>query len=246
VPPRPFVSIFLLMVLRIGTSGYSYAEWKGTFYPEDLKPAHMLSYYAQRLGTVEINNTFYRLPTPRLLESWASQVPEGFQFVLKVSQKITHFKRLKDVDEEMGFLLGSARTLGARLGPFLVQIPPNLKRDDERLEAFLRLLPAGMRAAFEVRHESWLVPEVYALLERHGVALVASQTDEEPEVTVTRTAPWGYLRLRKTRYTPEELDAWSRRIAGMGWEEAFVFFKHEQIGPELAAQLSAAAGKAAG
>ncbi|MGA2479129.1 MAG: DUF72 domain-containing protein [Spirochaetia bacterium] len=220
------------MVLRIGTSGFSYKEWKGVFYPEDLKAADMLSYYAQRLGTVEINNTFYRLPTTKLLEGWASQVPESFKFVLKVSQKITHFKRLKDVEEEMGFLLNSARTLGARLGPFLVQIPPNLKRDDERLAAFLDLLPP-------------VVPEVYALLEKRGVALVASQTDEEPSPAVTRTAPWGYLRLRKTAYKPAELDAWSRAIADMGWEEAFVFFKHEQIGPDLAEKLSAAASKSA-
>jgi uncharacterized protein YecE (DUF72 family) len=190
---------------------------------------------------VEINNTFYRLPTRKLLEGWASQVPESFQFVLKVSQKITHFKRLKDVDEEMEFLVGSARILGTRLGPFLVQVPPNLKRDDDRLAAFLRLLPQGMRAAFEVRHNSWLAPEVYALLEKHGVALVASQTDEEPKVTLTRTAPWGYLRLRKTSYQPAELKEWSRMIAEMGWEEAFVFFKHEQIGPDLAEKLTAAA-----
>jgi uncharacterized protein YecE (DUF72 family) len=242
---RSFLSIFVLMMLRVGTSGFSYKEWKGSFYPEDLKAADMLSYYAQRLGTVEINNTFYRLPTPKLLGSWASQVPEGFQFVLKVSQKITHFKRLNGVEEEMGFLLDSARTLGVRLGPFLVQIPPNFKRDDDRLAAFLGLLPPGVRAAFEVRHPSWLVPEVFALLEKHGVALVASQTDEEPDITLTRTAPWGYVRLRKTGYEPAELDAWSRRIAETGWEEAFIFFKHEQIGPDLAEKLTAAAGKAA-
>jgi uncharacterized protein YecE (DUF72 family) len=226
------------MMLRIGTSGYSYKEWKGTFYPEGLKAADMLSYYAGKLGTVEINNTFYRLPTPKLLEGWASQVPESFRFVLKASQKITHFKRLKGVEEEMGFLVNSARTLGSRLGAFLVQIPPNLKRDDDRLAAFLALLPQGMRAAFEVRHPSWLVPEVFALLEKHGVALVASQTDEEPDPEVMRTAPWGYLRLRKTAYQTAELDSWSRRIAGMGWEEAFIFFKHEQIAPDLAERFA--------
>ena len=226
------------MTLRIGTSGYSYKEWKGTFYPEGLKASDMLSYYAGKLGTVEINNTFYRLPTPKLLEGWASQVPESFRFVLKASQKITHFKRLKGVEEEMGFLVDSARTLGPRLGAFLVQIPPNLKRDDDRLAAFLGLLPPGMRAAFEVRHPSWLVPEVFSLLEKHGVALVASQTDEEPDPEVTRTAPWGYLCLRKTAYQPAELDSWSRRIAGMGWEEAFIFFKHEQIAPNLAEKFA--------
>lgn len=229
------------VTLRIGTSGYSYKEWKGSFYPENLKAADMLSYYAQRLGTVEINNTFYRLPTVKLLDGWASQVPESFRFVLKVSQKITHFKRLKGVEEETGFLVESAKTLGPKLGAFLVQIPPNFARDDERLASFFALLPKGMRAALEVRNQSWLDPQVYALLEKHGVALVASQTDEEPEPTLVRTAPWGYLRLRKTSYEPGELMDWSRRIADMGWDDAFVFFKHEQIAPDLAEKLAAAA-----
>jgi len=229
------------VTLRIGTSGYSYKEWKGVFYPQGLKPAEMLSYYAQRLGTVEINNTFYRLPTKKLLDGWASQVPDSFRFVLKVSQKITHYKRLKGVEEETGYLVEAAQGLGPRLGALLVQIPPNLARDDDRLAVFLSLLPAGMRAAFEVRNPSWHAPEVYALLEKHQVALVASQTDEAPDVELRRTAPWGYLRLRKTSYAPDELEGWSRRIAGMGWTEAFVFFKHEQIAPDLAARLTQAA-----
>jgi uncharacterized protein YecE (DUF72 family) len=229
------------VTLRIGTSGYSYKEWKGGFYPEDLKAADMLSYYAQRLGTVEINNTFYRLPTRKLLEGWASQVPDSFRFVLKVSQKITHFKRLTGVEEETGYLVETARALGQKLGAFLVQIPPNFSRDDARLASFLSLLPSDMRAALEVRNQSWLVPDVYALLERHGVALVASQTDEQPEPAIVRTAAWGYLRLRKTQYTPDELTAWSRRISEIGWDDAFVFFKHEQIAPDLAERLSAAA-----
>jgi uncharacterized protein YecE (DUF72 family) len=229
------------MTLRIGTSGYSYKEWKGGFYPEDLSAAEMLSYYAERLGTVEINNTFYRMPTTKLLAGWASQVPESFRFVLKVSQKVTHYKRLKGVEEEMGYLVETVGVLGDRLGALLVQIPPNFARDDERLAAFLGLLPPGMRAALEVRHPSWRVPEVFSLLEKHGVALVISQTDEEPEAAIVRTAPWGYLRLRKTSYEPGELTEWSRRIGGQGWEEAFVFFKHEQIAPDLAGKLSAAA-----
>ncbi|MGA2614874.1 MAG: DUF72 domain-containing protein [Spirochaetia bacterium] len=231
------------MTLRIGTSGYSYKEWKGGFYPEDLKAADMLSYYAQRLGTVEINNTFYRLPTVKLLDGWASQVPDSFRFVLKVSQKITHFKRLKGVEEETGYLVESARTLGPKLGAFLLQIPPNFARDDERLAAFLALLPKGMRAALEVRNPSWHDPQVYALLEKHGVALVASQTDEEPDPRIVRTAPWGYLRLRKMSYQPGELTGWSKRIADMGWDDAFVFFKHEQIAPDLAEKLTAAAAQ---
>jgi uncharacterized protein YecE (DUF72 family) len=226
------------MVLRIGTSGYSYKEWKGGFYPEKLGAADMLSYYARRLGTVEINNTFYRLPTAKLLEGWASQVPEGFRFVLKVSQKITHFKRLKGVEEETGYLVGALQALGAKLGALLVQLPPNFRRDEERLAAFLGLLPPGIRAALEVRNPSWRDPAVYALLEKHGVALVASQTDEEPDPQIVRTAPWGYLRLRKSSYEPGELSAWSLRIGQQGWDEAFVFFKHEQIAPDLAEKLS--------
>ena len=229
------------MQLRIGTSGYSYKEWKGSFYPGDLKAADMLAFYARNLGTVEINNTFYRLPTRKLVEGWASQVPDGFRFVLKVSQKITHFKRLKGVEEETGFLVECASLMGDKLGALLVQIPPNFKRDDERLAAFLSLLPAGMKAALEVRNESWHSPEVYQLLEQRGVALVFSQTDEEPEPRVVRTAPWGYLRLRKMSYTPQELTEWSRRIADTGWDEAFVFFKHEQIAPDLAEKLTRAA-----
>jgi uncharacterized protein YecE (DUF72 family) len=228
------------MILRIGTSGYSYKEWKGKFYPEDLKPADMLSFYAARLGTVEINNTFYRMPTQKLLDDWASRVPDTFRFVLKISQKITHFKRLKDVEEETDYLVKMARLLGTKLGALLVQIPPNLTRDDERLSAFLDRV-SGVRAAFEVRHPSWLDPAVFALLEKHGVALVASQTDEEPEPRLIRTAPWGYLRLRKTSYEPAELAEWSKRIAEQAWDEAFVFFKHEQIAPDLAQKMFEAA-----
>jgi uncharacterized protein YecE (DUF72 family) len=229
------------MTLRIGTSGYSYKEWKGTFYPEALKANEMLAFYAQRLGTVEINNTFYRLPTRSLLEGWSAQVPDAFRFVLKVSQKITHFKRLKGVDEETGYLVETAGVMGEKLGALLVQLPPNFASAPERLQAFLGLLPAGMRAALEVRHASWKNPEVLALLEKRGVALVTSETDEELNPELTRTAPWGYLRLRRSSYSPEELKEWSRRIAGQGWDEAFVFFKHEQIAPDLAQRLAAAA-----
>jgi uncharacterized protein YecE (DUF72 family) len=230
------------MVLRIGTSGFSYKEWKGTFYPEDLKAAGMLSFYAQRLGTVEINNTFYRMPTRSLLEGWASQVPESFRFVLKVPQKVTHFKRLKNVDEEVSYLVETAGAMGSRLGAFLVQLPPSFACEPERLEAFLGMLPPGLHAALEVRHPSWRNPEVLALLEKRGAALVTAETDEEPAAELTRTAPWGYLRLRRSSYTPAELGEWSRRIAAQGWDEAFVFFKHEQIAPDLAQKLAAAAG----
>jgi uncharacterized protein YecE (DUF72 family) len=237
------MGIFSPVTIRIGTSGYSYKAWKGVFYPDNLKAADMLSFYSTQLGTVEINNTFYRMPTPRLLEGWAPQVPDTFRFVLKMSQKITHFKRLKEVDEEVGTFVRNAGGLGAKLGAILVQIPPNLARDDERLKVFLSLVPRDIKVALEVRNASWLVPEVYAILERRGVSLVTSQTDEEPDVDVVQTAPWGYVRLRKTSYAPEEIAAWANRIGKMSWEEAFVFFKHEQIGPGLAAKLSAATGE---
>ncbi len=233
------------MVLRIGTSGYSYKEWKGSFYPAELKDEDMLSFYAQHLGTVEINNTFYRLPTKRLLEGWAAKVPDTFRFVLKVSQKITHFKRLKGVEEETAFLVDSSGVLGPKLGALLVQITPKLARDDDRLDAFLTLLGPGMKAAVEVRNPSWMDPGVYAILQRHGAALVASQTDEEPEPQLVRTAPWGYLRLRKTSYAPDEMGAWAQRIADQGWNEAYAFFKHEEIAPGLAERLSASVGHAA-
>src|SRR5208337_1445758 len=153
---------------------------------------------------------------------------------------ITHFKRLTGVEEETDYLVQMARLLGNKLGALLVQIPPNLARDDERLSVFLDRV-SGVRAAFEVRHPSWLDPAVFSLLEKHGVALVTSQTDEEPEPLLRRTAPWGYVRLRKTSYTPEELTEWSKKISGQGWDEAFVFFKHEQIAPDLAQKLSEAA-----
>jgi uncharacterized protein YecE (DUF72 family) len=229
------------MTLRIGTSGFSYKEWKGTFYPEDLKAADMLAYYAQRLGTVEINNTFYRLPTRPLLAGWAAQVPEDFRFVLKVAQKITHFKRLRAVDEETSYLVETVATMGGRLGALLVQLPPNFACDVGRLQAFLGMLPAAMRVALEVRHASWKNPEVLALLEARGHALVITETDEEPDPELVRTAPWGYLRLRKSAYSADEIGRWSRRLAAQEWDEAFVFFKHEQIAPDLAQKLAAAA-----
>ncbi len=224
------------MTLRIGTSGYSYKEWKGTFYPEDLAAAKMLSWYAERLGTVEINNTFYRMPTTKLLSTWASQVPDSFRFVLKVSQKITHFKRLKGVEEDTEYLVQTAGTLGPKLGALLVQIPPNFARDDERLAGFLGLLPPGMLVALEVRHPSWREPDVFSVLEKHRVALVISQTDEDPEPALVRTAPWGYLRLRRADYTEADLWQWLEKILAQKWQKAFVFIKHEGAakGPEMA------------
>ena len=224
------------MKLYAGTSGYSYKEWKGAFYPDDLAADEMLSFYADKLPAVEINNTFYRMPKTSVVETWAGRVPAGFRFVLKASRRITHFKRLKEAHEELEFMLGQFAVLGERLGAVLFQLPPKLKKDVPRLASFLELLPDGTRAAFEFRDPSWLDEEVHERLRERGCALVGSDTDDAPDPPVVRTADWGYLRLRRAEYGPEQLAAWADRIREQDWSEAFVFFKHEDAGagPRLA------------
>ena len=223
-----------------GTSGFSYKEWKGSFYPEDLPAEDMLRFYAQRLPAVEINNTFYRMPKAGLLAGWAEQVPDGFRFVLKASQRITHFKRLKEASEEVGYFLRVAETLGDRLGPSLFQLPPNLKKDLPRLVDFLALLPSAARAAFEFRHASWFEDDVFEALRAQGAALCVAE-DEELATPLVATAGWGYLRLRRPDYGEPEVAAWADRIRSQPWDEAYVFFKHEDAGagPMLAAQMLA-------
>ena len=230
--------------LLAGTSGYSYKEWKGPFYPEDLPAREMLRAYAQRLPAVEINNTFYRLPRASVLEAWAAQVPEAFRFAIKASRRITHMKRLKDAGDETGYLLRTLGVLGERLGAVLFQLPPNLKLDLARFDAFLALLPAGLRAAFEFRHPSWLEPEVHERLRARDFAWVGSDTEEAPLDEPVATASWGYLRLRRPGYTREALAGWAERVGARGWGDAFVFFKHEDAGagPRLAEDLLALAG----
>ncbi len=227
------------MIFHVGTSGYSYKEWKGNFYPEDLPAKEMLSYYASRLPAVEINNTFYRLPQASMLENWKEQVPQKFRFSIKASRRITHIKRLKSITDETNYLLKTASVLGERLGVVLFQLPPNMKKDADRLKAFLELLPAETRAAFEFRHESWFDDEVLALLRDENRALVVSDTDEKPLSEIVSTAPWGYLRLRRTAYDEKDLAEWLARIRSQKWKDAFVFFKHEDegVGPQLAAQF---------
>ncbi|MFY9550489.1 MAG: DUF72 domain-containing protein [Thermoanaerobaculia bacterium] len=226
------------MRVLAGTSGFSYKEWKGSFYPEDLPADAMLRYYGERLPAVEINNTFYRMPKPALLEGWAAEVPEGFRFVLKASQRITHHKRLKDAGEEVAYFFQVAATLGGRLGPALFQLPPNLKKDLPRLADFLALLPEGSRAAFEFRHASWFQDDVFEALRARGAALCVAE-DEELATPLVATAPWGYLRLRRQDYDDGAVGAWAEKIRGQSWGEAFVFFKHEDAGagPRLAAEL---------
>jgi uncharacterized protein YecE (DUF72 family) len=223
----------------IGTSGFSYPAWKGSFYPDKLPGKKMLAYYAERFATVESNNTFYRLPTEKALADWTTQVPPGFRFALKASQKITHQARLKEeAQPALEALVRAAAALGDHLGPFLFQLPPNFKADLPRLEAFLARLPAGPRCAFEFRHASWFDDAVYAALQKAGAALCIA---EAPELAtpLQATAGWGYLRLRREDYVAADLDAWAERIGQQPWDEAYVYFKHEDsgTGPRLAAAL---------
>ena len=226
------------MKLWPGTSGFSYKEWKGSFYPEDLPDAGMLTFYAERFPTVEINNTFYRMPTRKLLEGWTGQVPVGFRFVLKASRKITHQKKLADSAQELGYLIETSRVLGERLGPTLVQLPPWLKKDVPLLADFLALVPADFPVAFEFRSSSWLDDDVYSALESASAALVVSDTGKG-DPPVVRTAPFGYARLRRVEYAETDLRDWAKRLAEPGWDDLFAFFKHEDegTGPRLAARF---------
>lgn len=230
------------MPVLTGTSGYAYKPWKGSFYPEDLKNDQMLAYYADRLGAVEINNTFYRMPSESVLAGWAEQTPESFRFVLKASRRITHFKRLKDCESELEYFLETALTLGARLGGLLFQLPPNFKKDGERLGAFLEELPSRCRAAFEFRHPSWFDDETYDQLRAHrGATLCIAETEPGQWDTIPQTSDWGYLRLRREDYSAADIVTWAERIGAQDWDDAFAFFKHEDAGagPRLAAQLAA-------
>jgi len=226
------------MELLTGTSGFSYKEWKGAFYPEDLPASQFLAYYSSRLPSVEINNTFYRLPRESVLEDWSDQTPDGFRFVLKASRRITHFKRLSGAEDETDYMLRTAGALGHKLGVVLFQLPPNMKKDVQRLSSFLDLLALPERAAFEFRHDSWFDDEVYDTLRSRGSALVTADTDEQ-DAEIVRTAPWGYLRLRKTEYDDAALKAWADAVRDAGWDTAYVFFKHEDggTGPAWAEQF---------
>ena len=227
------------MTLYVGTSGYSYKEWKGSFYPEKIPAKDMLRYYAERLSTVEINATFYRMPQPSMLENWKEQVPGTFRFALKASQRITHFKRLKETGEETKYFLDTAAVLDDQLGVVLFQMPPNMKKDLPRLETFLTLLPSTTPAAFEFRHPTWFDDDVLDLLRSQNRPLVVSDTDDLPTTHIDKTADWGYLRLRRVNYSEENLVEWAARIRDQNWKETFLFFKHEDAGtgPKLAAQF---------
>jgi uncharacterized protein YecE (DUF72 family) len=210
----------------IGTSGYSYPAWKGHFYPEDLPAKKFLPFYAERFPTVEINNTFYRMPTAKLLETWAAEVPDGFTFAIKAPQRITHHKRLKECEELVAALVGIVELLAEKQGPILFQLPPNLKKDVPRLQAFLAAMPRRCRAAFEFRHESWLGDDTYDVLRAADAALCIADT-EDLSTPVVATAKWGYLRLRREDYVESDIRKWGERISAQPWDDAFVYFKHE-------------------
>ncbi len=223
--------------LWTGTSGFSYKEWKGSFYPEKLPATKMLEYYSRQLPSVEINNTFYRMPRAEMLEKWATQVPDDFAFVLKANRRITHMKRLKDAGDPLDYQAQTAiGALGGRLGPILFQLPPYLRKGVDRLRDFLAILPDGLRAAFEFRHDSWFVDEVYQALADRGAALVTADTGEG-EAPVVETASFGYARLRRPGYDEDALRGWAAALNRPAWSEVYVFFKHEDegAGPRMAA-----------
>jgi uncharacterized protein YecE (DUF72 family) len=232
------------MNLYAGTSGYSYKEWKGYFYPEKIPNDEMLAFYGSKLPAVEINNTFYRLPKREQLATWAEQVPANFRFAVKASQKISHMKRLKNAGEETGYLMDAVGEMGKKLGVVFFQLPPNFKQDLDRLGAFLETLPQGIPVAFEFRHATWFEEPVFSLLRKHNAALCLADADDDLEVPLVSTADWGYLRLRRPDYTPAELQEWRTWVAGQKWKNAFVFFKHEDAGagPRMAMDFLSLAG----
>lgn len=224
------------MKIRVGTSGYGYKEWKGLFYPEKIAAREMLGFYAQRLGVVEINYTFYHMPTAKVLGSWAAQVPEDFAFALKAPQLITHRKRLREVEEETDYFFRTLDVLDQKMGPALFQFPTSFRADRRLLADFLALVPENRLCAFEFRSPSWLTPEILDLLREKGCSLCMADTDEQPVEAIISTASWGYLRLRRSDYGEAGLARWRERILAQPWQQAFVFFKHEEEarGPAMA------------
>jgi len=237
------------MAIWVGTSGYNYPEWRGSFYPEKFATTRMLAYYSERLATVEINYTFYRSPKPDILAAWSGQTPEHFRFTLKAPKRITHDARLRDCGESLKYFLDTAATLGRKLGMLLFQLPPYFRKDLAVLDAFLEIMPAGTRAAFEFRHASWLDGEVFERLRARNLTLCVADS-EKMTTPVEVTADHGYFRLRDEGYTPADIERWARTIQEKtaGCREVFVYFKHEEAGkgPQFARQLLDALGSGNG
>jgi uncharacterized protein YecE (DUF72 family) len=225
--------------LWAGASGYAFKEWKGSFYPEKIQPEAMLAWYAERLPTVEINNTFYQMPKAEVLARWAQATPEAFRFAIKAPRRITHDARLAadTAADPLAYLYKALATLGAKRGPVLFQLPPFLKKDLPRLKDFLALLPEGHRAAFEFRHDSWFDDDVYTLLRSAGASLCLSEREGNEPPPLVETAPWGYVRLRLENYSEADLASWVSRLAATQWQETHVYFMHEPTAPGYAAAL---------
>jgi uncharacterized protein YecE (DUF72 family) len=224
------------MNFYVGTSGYSYPKWQGTFYPKDLPTKQLLRFYGEHWRTVEINYTFRRLPTASVLKTWTDAVPAAFPFVLQAPEQITHRRRLKDAADAVANFLDIAAQFKERLGPLLFQLPSNFKKDVPRLRAFLALLPRQRRVTFEFREPSWFDDEVFALLRRRHIALAIADAEGDLEVAVVATTDWGYVRLRRPDYSTAALKTWVQWVQQQAWQDAFVFFKHDDTGkgPQLA------------
>ncbi len=225
----------------LGTSGFQYAEWKGTFYPEKMPASKMLCFYAESFATTEINYTFRRIPSAATIERWVEGTPARFAFSLKAPQRITHFAKLRDCGDTLRFFYSVVSALGEKLGPILFQLPPSFQKDVPLLGDFLREFPAGLRAAFEFRHASWFAEDTYDVLRAAGIALCVADS-AKLQTPVIATAPYGYLRLRREDYQPNDIDGWAEvvRARSSSWSDAFIYFKHEEsgMGPKLAQQLS--------
>jgi uncharacterized protein YecE (DUF72 family) len=224
------------MHIYVGTSGFGHKEWKGKFYPEKISAKDMLRFYAGRLNTVEINNTFYHMPKESVLASWAGQVPDEFVFALKAPQVITHIKQLRNVSGETNYLFRSLSVLNRKLGPVLFQFPKSFRVNAAALEDFLGLIPENASCAFDFRSPTWLQESIPDLLRVKGHSWCVEDTDENPVEKIITTATWGYLRLRRSAYRDADLSRWAEKILLQNWEKAFVFFKHEDEakGAELA------------
>jgi uncharacterized protein YecE (DUF72 family) len=223
--------------LMVGTSGFSYSSWRGSFYPRRLKPEAMLDFYAQRLPTVEVNTTFYRTQPEEVVAGWVAAVPADFRFAVKAHRRISHNRRMPNLEEAMRVLALEANGFGDRLGPVLFQLPPTAPFDEGRIERIAALLPSHWRVAYQFRHPSWHTPQVADLVEGMGAALVHGDGEEVPGL-LGRGA-FIYLRLRRETYSAQRLAAWARRITGYleGGRDVFVYFKHEKLGPLYAQQL---------